>query len=152
MIYGVYGLVASADIDGKIKPNKKTLIYIGCFLSIFLGFIIIAFATHMHKKQYKEQLQMVERCGEIVGYYPNDSKQILTRQTKRTSRGGSYEIRYTLTLKIDGKQDYMFSLPDNFQKIPIGFWACFEIQDGSQTFGAYKSQIVRTMRIEKVKP
>lgn len=147
MLYGLYGLVTSADKNGNLKFNSKTAWLIGCILSLFFGIMLLAFANHMHQKQQSLKVTVVQKCGQVMGYYPKTDKQVLVRETVRFGRTGSHEIRYAMTLKIDGKQDYFLPLPDNFQKIPIGSWACFDIQDGSKTQGAYQNQILRTVSV-----
>ena len=82
-----------------------------------------------------------------MGYYPYTDKHILVGETVVSGRTVSDEIRDAMTLKIDGKKDYFLPLPDNFQKIPIEKWACFDIQDGSKKQGAYQNQILRTVSV-----
>ncbi len=147
IVYGLYGLVISSDKQGNLRWNMKTALSLCSFLMMFLAGALLSFANNMHQKQQALKVSIVQKCGQVMGYYPKTDKQILVRETVGSGRTGSHEIRYAMTLKIDGKKDYFLPLPDNFQKIPIEKWACFDIQDGSKKQGAYQNQILRTVSV-----
>lgn len=146
MRYGIYGLILSADKNGNLRFNKKTLLSIACLLSLFIGIAMLSFARHMHQKEQAQNLKIVQKCGQVLSYYPKNNKEILTRETNH-NRSGSSETRYTMSLQLEENKIYIYALPDNFQKIPEGKQACFEVQDGSDTQGAYQSEILRTLSL-----
>lgn len=101
----------------------------------------------MHQKEQAQNLKIVQKCGQVLSYYPKTNKQILTRETNH-NRSGSSETRYTISLKLEENKTVIYALPNNFQKIAEGTQACFEVQDGSDTFGAYQSEVLRALTIE----
>lgn len=137
VVFGIV-LVVIMSILAQQSNNvhwSKKLLYRSPILLVVFGMATCTVRHQQLKDEQMDNLKISVVCGQVLHYHNYNPKNVTP-----TRVGGGGEGT-NITLDIAGEKK-IYDFPKGIPQIQVGERACFKIQDGSKTKGAYQNKII----------